>query len=228
MFINYSKKYIYLRVPKTGSTSFQHQLIEDYDKNDEVSYTQIIYSDIRGKNWFHAHSYSFHPYNPHLTLPELKTLGIDVEKFDIYATLRNPVDRFLSRAYHMDYYVDGDKERLKKPEKNINKNKLVEKYLNYLSNNPGELTYNHMWRQQSAWLVYKQKEIDRLFLYEELPEMMNELTGNESMRYRFRTEPREDKTWSGVDDNLIEGIRNYYDDDFHLYEKYCKTRIKQQ
>jgi len=221
MFINYSKKYIYLRVPKTGSTSFQHQLIEDYDKSDEVSYTQIIYCDVMGKNWFHSQPFA---YNPHLTLPELKILGIKVDNYNVYASLRNPIDRFLSRAYHMDYYVDGDKERLKKPQPNINKNKLVEKYLNYLSNNPGELTYNHMWRPQSSWLIYKENEINKIFLHEDISEMMSELTGNGVMRYTYRTEPREDKTWSGVDDNLIEGIRNYYDEDFRLYEKYCRNK----
>lgn len=225
MFINYTKKYIYLRVPKTGSTSFQHQLIEDCNENDKVSYTQIIYCDVMGKNWFYVEPFA---YNPHLNLVELKKLGIDVEKFDIYATLRNPIDRFLSRAYHMDYYTNGDKERLKKPEPNINKNKLVEKYLNYLSNNPGELTYNHMWRPQSSWLIYKNSEINKLFLYENLPEMMNEMTGNGIMRYRYRTEPREDKTWSDVDVTLVESIRSYYNEDFQLYEKYCKKRIEQQ
>ena len=46
MFINHTKKYVYLRVPKTGSTSFEAQLIEDTDKHNKVMYTQIPFCDI--------------------------------------------------------------------------------------------------------------------------------------------------------------------------------------
>ena len=117
MFINYTKKKIYLAVPKTGTTSIQTYLIENLNNEENISHTQVPYKGNilprRNMPKGREGDNKLSDLDPHLTLQNGIDSGLftkdELEDFSIYAIIRDPVDRFLSFAYHQMqmYYVNA-------------------------------------------------------------------------------------------------------------------------
>lgn len=93
MVISREKKYIYIAVPKTGTTSVQELLLD----NDASALKNCIY--IAGKK---------HLFHDHISAGELKKVMGEEEfkKFKVFGFVRNPYGRMVS-SYH--FYKKGGK-----------------------------------------------------------------------------------------------------------------------
>lgn len=222
MFINHTSKYVYLRVPKTGSTSFEAQLIEDTDKHNKVMYTQIPFCNIPSNNWDYSSqqsNFTFIVNNPHLTLGEItQLLTDDISSYDVYGVLRNPVDRFISRAYHMEYFQWDDNSSTTRPaDTTLTNNEIVMKWLNYVEMTPAAIETDHMYKPQSEWLSPNGQLINNIFLYENLPAMMQKITGQSTLRYNYRNQSRVNKNYDDLAPGLADRINQLYEADYNLY-----------
>jgi hypothetical protein len=205
MFVSKKQNFIYLRTPKTGSTSMSNYLIDKLGNNVDSIYTVINFLNIPSKGL----PLGFEWVNPHSSIEQLiKTTVVSaefVEQANIYACLRDPVDRFISRAYHIKNF---DKEL---SVQNINKNKLVEKCLSMF--NPE----SHMWWPQITWCTLNGKPVNKLFLHENFNKAAYEMTGIDSkVNYQHRNDCRENDI-TPLSNNLIQEIQKMYAHDVALY-----------
>lgn len=212
MLISNEKKFIYLRVPKTGSTSVSVYFYENLPLEENII-RLVDNSDIlrkeessKIKDGYFNKSTIITTNGIHTTLDEIIKLNLltyPLTAYDIYAVCRNPVDRFLSFQSMM-----------KKVENiNILENFSVFKY------------YMSMFEAspQSTWLNYNNRLVNRVFLYEDIDLMVSEIakkygitdTSNFS-NYSFR---QYKKSISAVDSRTLEYINIYWQDDFKIYNQ---------
>jgi hypothetical protein len=219
MIINHTKKYVYVRVPKTGSTSFETQLIED-TSNDDVVHTNVPFCKIQSKNWdisSQQENFQFTVNKSHLTYSQiLQLINFDISTYEIYGVLRNPVDRFLSQAYHNEYAQhDDDKFTIRPANITLTNNQLVEKWLPFVTNNFDVNT--HIFKPQTDWLLHDNQPINNIFLYEDLSLLMQKLTGDSVLRYNYRNQARENKNYDDLDQGLKQELIQLYQADHDLY-----------
>lgn len=192
------KKFIFLRVPRTASTSLSHFLLENMKDVVSIKHTPVYYSNYRGPNPI------FNPDLIHANVGELVEAGIidpdTVVDSRIFAVVRDPIDRFISYAYHINL---GNTER--------DINKLVEKTI--MTNLP---------QKQSNWLLVDNKQISDICCFNKLSEMTHSIfkylgiksSGN--IYYSHRSEERENKSCV-IDKNLEKAILDLYHEDQTLY-----------
>jgi thiol-disulfide isomerase/thioredoxin len=93
MIISKEKKFIYLAVPKTGTTSVQKYLLE----NDKTATKNSV--EINGK---------YHKFGEHMTALKIKSLlGVNYQNFIIIGFVRHPYGRIVSSYF---FYKKGGKE----------------------------------------------------------------------------------------------------------------------
>ena len=93
MIISKEKKFIYLAVPKTGTTSVQKYLLE----NDKTATKNSV--EINGK---------YHKFREHMTAFKIKSLlGVNYQNFTIIGFVRHPYGRIVSSYF---FYKKGGKE----------------------------------------------------------------------------------------------------------------------
>ena len=93
MIISKEKKFIYLAVPKTGTTSVQKYLLE----NDKTATKNSV--EINGK---------YHKFREHMTAFKIKSLlGVNYQNFSIIGFVRHPYGRIVSSYF---FYKKGGKE----------------------------------------------------------------------------------------------------------------------
>jgi hypothetical protein len=180
-------------------------LINVFENDTSNIYTAINFLDIGSQNL----PIGYYEFNPHASLEQIVNLGIVDKKFveqaDIYACLRNPVDRFISRAYHIknfDKHIEVQ---------SLNKNELVEKCLTMYD------AKFHMWWPQTTWCLLNKKPVNKLFLYENFDKAAFEMTGvNAPVHYRHRNDCRENDL-TPLDNSLIQEIEKLYAEDVALY-----------
>jgi hypothetical protein len=222
MLINHTKKYVYLRVPKTGSTSFESQLIEEVDNKDDVSHSSIPFCSIAAKNWVYPLGLN----RAHITPEEIQNMmNVDITEYDIYGVLRHPVDRFLSRAFHLEYFNSEDNKNTTKPGTTLDKNLVAEKWLKTFDEQTIHSPENVMFWSQQKWLVFRGELINNLFLYENISDMMKKITGNSTLRYNYRGLARVDKSYEDLDADLTQQIIKIYASDYGLYNS-LKNNLK--
>jgi hypothetical protein len=180
-------------------------LIDKLGANFDSIYTAIVFLDINCKNL----PSGFVSVNPHSSIEQAVKAGVFnkefVEQANIYACLRNPVDRFISRSYHIKNF-DQNKEV-----QGLSKNKLVEKCLSMYE------PKFHMWWPQTTWCMFDGKPVNKLFLHEDFDKAASEMTGvDTSVNYHHRSNCREDDP-TPLDSNLIQEIEKLYSDDVALY-----------
>lgn len=206
MFISKKRNFIYLRTPKTGSTSMSNYLIDQLGEDSDSIHTLINLLYIPSKNL----RAGLQGFNPHSKIEQIINAGIVdktfVEQTNIYACLREPIDRFISRAYHIKNF---DRNRTVQ---GLNKNKLVEKCLTMHDPN------FHMWWPQTTWCTLNGKPVNKLFLHEDFNKAASEMTGiDTSVNHRHRSNCREDDT-TPLDAGLILEIQKMYAEDVALYK----------
>jgi hypothetical protein len=204
MFVSKKQNFIYLRTPKTGSTSMSQYLVDKLGGNSDSIYTAINYLGTDGKN------IPEHGFNPHSNIKQIIDAGfVDrtfVAQTNIYACLREPVDRFISRAYHIKNFD------LATEVQGLSKNKLVEKCLTMYTPN------FHMWWPQITWCMLDGSPVNKLFLHEDFDKAAFEMTGvDTAVSYRYRNNCRENDP-TPLDASLVQEIEKMYAEDVALYK----------
>lgn len=192
MFINYTKRFIYLRVPKTGSTSLQSHLINT-SKDDEVIYTGVIYTQTPAKGVPDDLS-------THCTLKDIlyHNLVTDLNSFNVYGVIRDPIDRFASQLRHDLFH--GRSRQFESAQKHIADT------FNRLPNR----------EHQTHWLRYSGNPIQNIYRYEDIQRLAVDLTG-ESLQLQYRSEYRSNYSSFDLSDGDKAFLVNYYKDDLELY-----------
>jgi hypothetical protein len=181
-------------------------LIDKFGGDSDSIYTAITLLKMDSKNLpLYAQGL-----NPHSTVEQIIKLGVVdkefTEKANIYACLREPVDRFISRSYHIKNF-DRNREVY-----GLSKNKLVEKCLTMYD------PEFHMWWPQTTWCTLDGKPVNKLFLHEDFDKAAAEMTGVDALvNYRHRSDCREADPES-LDASLIQEIEKLYSDDVTLYK----------
>ena len=211
MFISKEQNFIYLRVPKTGSTSMSNYLKDKLGENVGSTYTRINLLDLPEKNI----PSNLTGLNPHYNIVQLLEIGVIDKTFlsqaNIYACLRDPISRFISRCYH-----------IKNTDKNstvqgLTKNQLIETCL------PMYNASFHMWWPQVTWCILDGKPVNKLFLYEDFNKAAVEMSGVPgNVNYHHRNDCNEVQDTTPVDASLIQEIETLYADDVALYNSLKK------
>lgn len=208
MFVNHTKKYIFVRPPKTAGSSIQNHLIEN-SLNDEISTTQMDSEYVQDfyekypekKNSVIQISFA------HMTIDDPNALLLfkdhDITQYKIYSVVRHPVDRFMSAIFFM----------------------MAQKQLPTVSNNDylarTVLSYDFKkWLHflpQTTWLLHNEKQIDKIYAFENINQLALDLTGVElNKRHKTNQRAGRDNTLSK---KLEEEIISIYQRDHDLYNE---------
>jgi hypothetical protein len=211
MLVSNEKKFIYLRVPKTGSTSVSVYFYENLplEKNiirqvdNKTSLLDIDTNNIR-EGYFNKPAININK-SIHTTLDDIINLDLlefPLEEYNIYAVCRNPLDRFLSFQTMIKRMDNVD----------ITENfSIFKTYMTLFEAGP-----------QSIWLTYNDNLVNRVFLYEDINLMVAEIakkygiidTSNFS-NYSFRQYKQYTNT---ISPRVLDYISIYWQDDFKIYD----------
>ena len=202
MFINHKKSFIYLRVPKTGSTSIQNYMIDNFVDESTV-HSPIIDWRIKGKN-MHTPVLSNGVNLVHATIEDLITNNYIKENysFDVYGVVRNPIDKFISGCYYS--LSEGFNNKVKLPA-----NELLHLYLK-------DIKHNNSYLHQHEWL----KDCNKIYSYENINLMLEDIhkkfkTEYNGIKYNHRSSLKEENIT--VDKNLLDELYDLYAEDFKIY-----------
>lgn len=216
MIISNEKKFIYLRVPKTGSTSVSVFLYENLplEKNiirpaDNKKYLLDVDINKIREDYF-SKSATNNTEGVHTTLDQIVKLNLlthPLTEYDIYAVCRNPLDRFLSFQNMM---------------KNIENVNIVENFSIFKS-------YMNMFEAspQSTWLIYNNKLVNRVFLYENINLMISEIAQKygitDSSNFSNYSLRQYEKYTNTISPRVLEYLKIYWQDDFKIYDMLKST-----
>ena len=235
MILSKSRKFIFLRVPKTASTSLQRQILESIPYEEIDLHTQIdtyhendntdeIPSDSRLLTCKYPHEEIpavFSAINAHPNLADLikhKVITYDeLFEYKVYGVMREPIDRLISQAQH-----SFSKLYFNPPLTNalalssflhVIDNKAVDEQTGLMLHhrNPG-LFYG-----QIHWVRYNGRRINKLFKYENVSKLLEEITGETELKYKHRSHYRRFKE-RYIPIELEQEIRRRYPEDFALWE----------
>lgn len=218
MILSNEKKFIYLRVPKTGSTSasvfffnqlpLEQSIIRSSDSSELVraENSTVIPSE------YYQNTHSF-PGGVHATLDQVLASNLvqhPLHEYDVYAVCRNPLDRLLSFC-----------SMFKKTDN-----------VDILSNFPIFKSYMSMFEcsAQSLWLTNKNTPVNKIFLYEDLNLMVDEIAKKYNVTntsgfntYQLRSYQ---KTHSHISKKVLEYIKIIWADDFDIYSSLLALKNK--
>lgn len=206
MIVSNSRKFVYLRVPRTGSTSLANFLIEHVDFCRETDFhTPVPYNRVAGLNMSAAN-------RVHATLEDIVGYGIlrhPIEDYAIFGIVRDPVDRFISSAWHACKHHgiqarDNDEAvaygwRVADPQEPI-------------------------FRLQADWLLHERQQINRIFAYEHLDLLAQAILGSRQahVTFRHRSDSRKLRN-TDLDESLRRKILDRYRQDQEIYESVIKS-----
>ncbi len=209
MIISNEKKFIYLRVPKTGSTSVSVYLYENLPLEDSIFRTadRATYLDTDNytikPGYFDVTRPPKLPHYTHSTLQCAISAGLlkhDISEYDVYGVLRNPIERFIS-FWSMTRVIEGN---------DVATNFDVFKaYMRLFVN-----------RSQTTWLKHNGTIINKLFLYEDVGDLVRDISAKYGIynvdsfnQYRFRSYEKQDT----VPKKVMDYIQFVWEEDFELY-----------
>jgi hypothetical protein len=220
----------YVRVPKTGSTSFIKHLIN----NIQISKLDfVVYAEKEIYNTMEFVPRLINKVN-NFQHPELDTLidqgKISLEelsKLELFGVVRNPVDRFFSSMFYGVGHLEYAKDDL-----NLNiDNTFYKEDINYITKFVIEnVNWNTLYfLPQIYWLTYKNKYIDNIFTYDNLYLMVKEIfkicniNTDPNIPYKIRSETRpKEFSLSQIDKRIVDQIKEIYYDDVIIYEQLRK------
>lgn len=234
MILSKSRKFIFLRVPKTASTSLQRQILESIPYEEIDLHTQIDTYDTSGVDkipedshlhkckYPHEHIPSvFSAINAHPNLADLikhKVLSYDeLFEYKVYGVMREPIDRLVSQAQQSFSLIEYDPPLTNALALSsffhVLDNKAVDEQTGLMLHhrNPG------LFNSQIHWLRYNGRRINRLFKYDEISKLLEEITGETELKYNHRSHYRKVKEVH-IPDELAKEVRRRYPEDFALWE----------
>jgi hypothetical protein len=159
--------------------------------------------------------------------PSLKQLEetypqINLNDYNVYGVLRNPIERFFSlfsqvlTLFSIEDVSELDNEQ------------IAEKAFDLLFS--AEIPYHYAARSfdnvisafpllpQSHWLIHKNKPINKIIIYPHFKSFLREITDNDNLKCNFNSTFPRQKT--NLSREIIETIRHFYADDFLLWERF--------
>lgn len=236
MILSKSRKFLFLRVPKTASTSLQRQILESLPYDEIDAHTSIEFlSHIAGpQDSLPEDSYAlrFKPdnladnlrrSNHHATLYDIvgsKLLNYsELNEYNIYGVMRDPIDRFVSVAQH---YFKAAGKHFDPPLSNAlavsSLLSLMERRIDVDTIPRNDVLKSlYVGLPQVRWLRYNGRRINKIFKYSDISKLLQEVTGESEVKYKHRSHFRLHKQIV-MPAELEQEIRKKYPEDFALWE----------
>lgn len=209
MIINKLDKWIFVEVPRTGSTSLFHHIRENcHVTHSAPSPYRTIFKD--GEYCDKIGDLNLEPHSK-LTHIESK---IPLNEYRIYGVIRDPIERFVSGIYFYTYLKSNRNKRFIE---SININVIAKRVLYHLNNN----TFNEkdlFDTQHSFFETSDNLYIDNVFPYERLSDLSMKLTNKEIPYNYWKTDLNKGK----LDDKIKEDVLSLYSKDKELYDEIKK------
>lgn len=220
MYLSHKYKFLFLRTPKTASSSLSDFFIRNIDDPDAI-YTEVEDSNLPGTLDESIVS-KYRPYAfYHFTLEQLIAEGVLTEEqalgYDCFALLRDPIERAKS------FYYFYKKFRNPRGEASLSEYKAWTTN-GVFNNDPNSGII------QSDLLSLKGKMVGRYWLYENLEKELSNFMFHRRFRIdhplpRHKTDTRKvKKNEIEFDEQSITELRNHFKKDFELYEELRKKK----
>ena len=219
MYISHKHKLIFLRVPKTASSSLSEFLIRNLNDPDAI-HTPVDDTNIRHANLpkglLHKYKNDFSYF--HLTLQQIYDEGIvtkeQVNTYKKIAVLREPIDRHLS-FYHFYRRWDGNRKA----------DPSLEEFKSFIPNGYFQRHENSKIKQ-SDFLRFNGQIVGDYWLYKNFEEKLYTLMDELSVKIthelpKHKSGFRKPVEVELVDDEMRDLIKAYYREDFEIYERLC-------
>jgi hypothetical protein len=218
VYLSHKHKFLFLRTPKTASSSLSDFFIRNI-QDDEAIYTEVEDSNLPG-TLDEAIVSKYRPYAfYHFTLNQLIDEGVltreQALEYDIFALLRNPVDRAKSFYYFYRKW------------KGHGIDASIEQYRNWTINGifKGEPNSSIV---QTSLLKLGNKPVGRFWLYEDLEKELSNFMFNRRLRIdhplpRHKTDSRAVRTDEiEFEQKDIDEMKQTFGADFRLYDELSK------
>lgn len=239
MIICRSKGFIFLRVPKTASTSLSVHIQKNIQFADNDAFFQldrIGQRPLPAKNIYYPDSGNQHP-NLQFAINRKIVKQNEVESMNVYGVLREPYSRTISLFGNIvGIYKSRFNNFLHQKNATLNftaeynsltTNQIVETALNLMmqSKDPFKFVLNIdaylPLDPQSNWLVHNNKNINNIITYPNFEKFLPKIGLNLDFNERETIAAPHVKT--ELHDDLKQQIRNLYQDDFRLWEQVNST-----
>jgi len=217
MIISNKHKYIYLRVPRTGSTSVTSYIHDRLNLEDSIIHAGLEADSVGTLNVedLLLPSKNINNINnvdtQHLTLPQIIAHGMlehNWQDYSIYAICRDPVDRFKSfcRQLHNFYKVE------------VSSPKKQQQFLEYIVYS--DIVFDKLY-PQSNWLLFNGQRINKIYKYHDIKNMVKSIAGyynidsvDDFSSYSLRSSA---VTLPELPAHTLDRIYKFYDLDFQIY-----------
>lgn len=221
MIICRSRGFIFLRVPKTASTSLSAHICDhiNFDRNVDA------YSRFFNQPSFNIHGEN-ESRNEHATLSNFLKSRIlderDLVSLKVYGVLRNPVERTVSMFSHVLKMINANTNAL-------TNNQIVEMGLELFHSSPKKYYFSRFANDaenkqfypllpQSNWLLHYGNAISNIVIYPNFSKFLFDITSNSNLQYRYKEGAN--IISANIDPQLVKELRKIYPQDFVLWEKY--------
>lgn len=218
MYLSHKYKFLFLRTPKTASSSLSDFFIRNIN-DPEAIYTEVEDSNLPGtldeSIVSRYRPYAFY----HFTLDQLIHEGVITEEqareYDVFALLRDPIDRAKSFYYfYKKFRSPGTSPSLEEYKRWTNKG--------VFNNDPNSAIV------QTDLLKIKGESVGRYWLYENLEKELSNFMFHRRLRIdhplpRHKTDTRKvKKNEIEFDETSLNDLREHFQNDFMLYEQLKK------
>lgn len=196
-----SKNFLYLRVPRTASTSVSNYLLDNLSIFTDLKTTRPDF--LFEKKVTIVDNIPVHA-NVHHLLDNRLINENEIKDYKIFAVIRDPVDWIISHAF-ADLPVEFTI--------NKNLNEIVSSYLDNVHTIP-----------QISILKYKENTLSDIYTYDNLNYMIQEvfkylnIAVHPANSYNYRSDRRLDRV-TKLNSVLIDRVYNQYEADYTLYQK---------
>jgi len=215
MYLSHKYKFLFLRTPKTASSSLSDFFIRNVDDPNAI-YTEVEDSKLPG-TLNEAIVGKYRPYAfYHFTLNQLIDENIITEQqareYDVFALLRNPVDRQKSMYYFF--------KKFKSPLTSAS----LDEYKSWTRNGVFKNEANSTIRQTSLCKIGDQP-VGRYWLYENLEEELFQFLYDRKIEVTYPLPQHKSgirksrKNEIGFDDVAMADLRRHFKEDFEMYER---------
>ena len=216
MYLSHKYKFLFLRTPKTASSSLSDFFIRNIDDPDAI-YTEVEDSNLPGTLDESIVS-KYRPYAfYHFTLDQLIAEGVITEQqareYNCFALLRDPVDRSKSLYYFYKKFISP------------NYPDSLEEYKAWTGSTGVFRNDPNSGIQQTSLLKIKGEPVGRYWLYEDLEKELFDLMYNLKIGInhplpKHKTDTRKHRNSEiEFDEASLEIIKTAFKEDFELYEK---------
>ncbi len=225
MIVCKSRRFIFLRVPRTASTSLSHHIINNVKMGKDDFYTRfgkIPEYNISDKNFARDE-------HPNLDYLERTVHNINLEDYIVYGVLRNPIDRFFSlfsQLLTMFSIVDI---------RQLSRDQIAEKAFEILDST--DIPYHYGIKSfrdksihafpllpQSKWLIHKSQPINGIIIHPNFRNFLQNITGDCNLIHHINK--IEFNKYSNLSQQTIQTIQHFYPEDFRLWEQFSQEHLR--